>query len=205
MMIKWHPDKNPGNVKKAAEESSVVQQAFECLMDKWERMIYDWFGHAQYLQHRKVIQCFKNYMWTGIDIKKFVGGGGWFKNNTSMMRLWMSPDGVSLCIGKEQIMLDEIALKEQKGPPPFDSIPFDEITDLVRGRKTELLAKKGKKNKEDLYFSVLAGDKTINLEADSPDVADFLSTRMTLLIIDVKKDEDWLDRHYNPPPPPPPR
>ena len=130
MMIKWHPDKNPGKVKEAAEASALVQEAFEVLKNKWERMMYDWFDHAEYLQHRKVISCFKNYMWTGFSCKHFTGGGGMFSSSTTMKRMWMAPDGASINLGKKQIMLDEISMKEfrQKGQKiPFDVVPFEHI------------------------------------------------------------------------------
>merc|ERR1711871_1332184 len=44
--MKYHPDKNVGNEKKAGEMFKDVNEAFSVLSDKDKRGTYDRFGHA---------------------------------------------------------------------------------------------------------------------------------------------------------------
>ena len=76
--------------------------------------------------------------------------------------------------------------------------------DLVTGQVSPLLKKKGSKKRATLYFSLVVKDpanggnvRYVDMQADDADMCTFLSTRMTLLCIDMKNDEAWLDRHYD--------
>ena len=60
-----------------------------------------------------------------------------------------------------------------------------------------MLKSKGSKKKEDLYFSIIGGARTIDLEAESEEMREFLVTRLTILFIDLNEDKTWLERIYD--------
>lgn len=70
-MIRWHPDKvSDAERAIASEKSNRLQNAYNCLSNPWERYLYDWFGMNRFLIHKKVVECFKNYLLSGIEIIK---------------------------------------------------------------------------------------------------------------------------------------
>ena len=191
MMIKWHPDKHRNDAdggKKATEMSGLVQTAFEVLSDPWERSIYDWFGLEQYLLHLKVIQCFKNYMWTGIDIIKHPR-----KGRPRKRMMWLSPDADRINTAKVRIM--EITTPGQKDA--IKGVEVNDIVDIVDGIATDNLKRTGKRARADRYFSIITAERTLDIEAPSAEMKEFLMTRITLLVIDLKKDMEWMERYYD--------
>lgn len=45
LALKWHPDKNPDNIKEAEEKFKEVGEAYACLSDKDKKAVYDRYGH----------------------------------------------------------------------------------------------------------------------------------------------------------------
>lgn len=45
LALKWHPDKNPDNVKEAEDKFKEVGEAYACLSDKEKKAVYDRYGH----------------------------------------------------------------------------------------------------------------------------------------------------------------
>lgn len=45
LAMKWHPDKNPDNIKEAEEKFKEIGEAYACLSDKDKKLIYDKYGH----------------------------------------------------------------------------------------------------------------------------------------------------------------
>lgn len=45
LALKWHPDKNPDDVKVAEERFKEVSEAYEVLSDKQKKQLYDTYGH----------------------------------------------------------------------------------------------------------------------------------------------------------------
>lgn len=45
LVLKWHPDKNPDNLKVAEQKFKDVQEAYNCLTDDIKRINYDRWGH----------------------------------------------------------------------------------------------------------------------------------------------------------------
>lgn len=45
MALKWHPDKNPDNIKEAEEKFKEVGEAYAVLSDQRKKDIYDTYGH----------------------------------------------------------------------------------------------------------------------------------------------------------------
>ena len=67
---------------------------------------------------------------------------------------------------------------------------------MRRGITTDVLKSKGSKKKEDFYFSIIGGARTIDLEAESEEMREFLVTRLTILFIDLNEDKAWLEKVY---------
>lgn len=53
-----------------------------------------------------------------------------------------------------------------------DFIPLESIEKVVKGRQTQVLERAGKKEKENLYFSIIATFRTLDLEAPSEQIRD---------------------------------
>ena len=45
LALKWHPDKNPDNLKEAEEKFKEIGEAYACLSDKDKKAVYDMYGH----------------------------------------------------------------------------------------------------------------------------------------------------------------
>lgn len=45
MAVKWHPDKNPDNLKEAEEKFKEVGEAYSVLSDANKKQVYDTYGH----------------------------------------------------------------------------------------------------------------------------------------------------------------
>ena len=45
LALKWHPDKNPDNIKEAEEKFKEIGEAYACLSDKEKKAVYDRYGH----------------------------------------------------------------------------------------------------------------------------------------------------------------
>lgn len=45
LALKWHPDKNPDNIKEAEEKFKEIGEAYACLSDKEKKEVYDRYGH----------------------------------------------------------------------------------------------------------------------------------------------------------------
>ncbi len=187
LMLQYHPDKcAPDQRDLAAAVSDQIQTAYRVLSDPWEREIYDWFQLEQYLVHLKVLQCFKNYILGGFDIVKHPRKG-WPRKRL----IWLNSDCTMIYAHKQLIPEITPALeKKVKG------ISIKSIKNVTRGISTDVFQRTGKKSKQDRYFSIVADDRTLDLEAPSKEMAEFIGTRITLLIIDLKKDMPWMERYY---------
>jgi len=191
-MIAWHPDKVKDAAKKQDAEamSHLVQTAFRVLSDPWEREIYTWFGLEQYLLHVKVIQCFISFLLAGVDLIKHPKGFGWPRKRV----LWLTSDLREIKTFKRRVTDDDknaAALSDKaKG------VKVASITEVRRGRSTEGLKRTGKDSRADRYFSIVSKDRVLDLEASSAEMAEFFATRLTLMIIDLKRDQQWMKRHY---------
>lgn len=186
-MVKCHPDKVSADEReKAVEHSNRLNDAFKCLSDPWERFVYDYFGLKRYLQNAKVIQCFKNYMLSGIKIIKHPR-----KGFARRRYLWISPDFQWLCIAKERIL--EPNSQQLEG---IKRVRILDIHELTRGITTEVFERTGKPKKQGLYFSIITNERTLDLECESKSRADFLLSRISLLVLDTQKNKKWLQRHF---------
>lgn len=45
LALKWHPDKNPDNLKEAEEKFKEIGEAYACLSDNDKKAVYDRYGH----------------------------------------------------------------------------------------------------------------------------------------------------------------
>ena len=69
-MARWHPDKVAAEeASRSMDMANLIREAYQCLSNKWERVMYDFFGLQQYLVHVRVVQTFKNYLANGVPIK----------------------------------------------------------------------------------------------------------------------------------------
>ena len=71
------------------------------------------------------------------------------------------------------------------------------VSDVKRGRSTDILKRSGRDSKSASYFSLVTADRTLDFCAPSPQMATFIATRITILIIDARQDEAWLNRYYD--------
>jgi curved DNA-binding protein CbpA len=186
-MIKCHPDKVPPEERsKAMEKSNMLQNAFNCLSDPWERYLYDHFGLKRYLQNSKVIQCFKNYLLSGIELTKHPR-----KGYPRKRFFWITPDFEWFMTGRERILEPTAAEREE-----MKGVRISDIHEITRGITTEVFEKTGKPRKQSRYFSIITTERTLDLECESKERCDFLVSRISLLVLDTQKNKKWLQRHF---------
>ncbi len=192
-MIKNHPDKvPPAQRDEAMKKSDMIQNANNCLSDPWERFCYDYFGLKRYLQNQKIVQCFRNYMLSGVDILKHPRKTySYWKAKPLKRKFWISPDFEWLMTGKERILEpDAMERQELKG------VRIADIHDITKGIATEVFETTGKPKKQSRYFSIITNERTLDLEAESKDRADFFFARISLLVIDTQQSRKWLQRYF---------
>jgi hypothetical protein len=187
-LIEWHPDKvSAGKRDQAVQLTDLIQNAYKVLSDPWEREIYDWFGFEQYLLHVKVISCFKNYLVAGIELVKHPR-----KGRPRKRFVWLDRDFTEILTYRRRIMEDQRTGKEK-----IKGVPIGSITDVTTGRVTDVLKRSGKQSHSGRYFSLICADRTLDFECPTDESCTFIATRMKLLIIDLKRDRDWMHRHYD--------
>ena len=187
-LIEWHPDKVRSDKRdQAVKMTDLIQSAFKVLNDPWEREIYDWFGFEQYLLHVKVIACFKNYLVAGIELIKHPR-----KGRPRKRVVWLDREFTEILTYRKRIMEDQRTGKEK-----IKGIPIQTISDVTTGLSTEVLRRTGKSNRAGRYFSIVCKDRTMDFECPTEETCMFIATRMKLLIIDLKRDREWMHRHYD--------
>jgi len=200
MMMKYHPDKFQGSEEEredAAKKSTQIGQAYQALFDPWERRLYDKMGVQQYLIHANVVQCFINYLVTGIWVKKHPHSRkkyGWkIIDRQFVLRrfFWLSTDHQHLNIAKKRnLEPSEEELEKIK------RIPIADIKGIKKGISTDVLAATGKLSKENKYLSIVSDERTLDLELPDQKQREFLASRLELLVISLQKDEQWFDRFH---------
>jgi hypothetical protein len=191
-ILKWHPDKVSDINKKeeAVRMSNLIATAFKTLSDPWEKQCYSYFGLEQYLVHCNVLKCFKAFLVNGVLLIKHPRTG-WPRRRM----VWLDPDQLEIRSNKKRVYTDQSTpksvLAKTKG------IPIMNIIDVRRGRSTDVLKRTGRDAKATLYFSLITRERTFDLEAPSIEMAQFIATRLTLLIIDIQRNEKWLNRFYD--------
>lgn len=186
-MIKAHPDKVPlADREQALERSILLQNSFDCLSDEWERYLYDYFGLKRYLQNVKVLGCFKNYLLSGIEVIKHPR-----KGYPRRRFFWISPDFEWINTGPERI------LEPQEWEKTYiKGVRILDIIDITRGINTDVFARTGSRAKHNRYISLITPDRTLDIEMERPDRADFMFSRLSLLVIDHQKNKKWLQRYF---------
>ena len=48
LAVKWHPDKNPNNIKEAEEKFKQISMAYQILSDPIKKKQYDYSGNVQH-------------------------------------------------------------------------------------------------------------------------------------------------------------
>ena len=81
-----------------------ISQAYNVLKEAWTRNLYDMFGLEQYLLHQEVIQCFKSYMWNGIELLKHSRGFSGIFSGPQKRKMWLSEEGDRICIGEKKVI-----------------------------------------------------------------------------------------------------
>ena len=66
--MRWHPDRNPGNVEEATRVFQIIEHAYSILSDPHERAWYD--GHRNISMNE-----FGEFAATSVDINKYFGAG----------------------------------------------------------------------------------------------------------------------------------
>jgi len=205
LMILWHPDKNRDNIEEANRKANLVKDAYECLSNKWERHVYDKIGLEGYLFHCKMIQTFKNYLRSGLKIKKHGRNGkrygiealGLTYYSPKRRMLWLDHQGTHLCTGPVRIL--EAVTEREKAS--IKQVKVQDVTEIKKGKSTEVFERTGVESKARRYFSIVTPDRTLDIEVISLEQRDFLATRIALLVIDSQKNEEWLEKHYKEHPP----
>lgn len=200
LMIRWHPDKNQDNIGHATKQANLVQDAYAVLSDDWERTVYDAFGLKQYLVHAQTVKAIKSYLITGVAIKKHgrndkrsgIKSLGLTFYQPRKRILWLDFNGKSLNIGQKRIL----EVKNEKELAGIKKVDIDEITGIRRGMSTEVFQRTGNASRSSRYFSIISDSRTLDLEAESAQQCDFLASRLTLLILDLQKNEHWLREYY---------
>ena len=59
-----------------------------------------------------------------------------------------------------------------------------------------MLKRSGKDKKADRYFSIISDERSLDFEASSAANASLIATRLTLLIIDLKRDSKWWNVNF---------
>lgn len=205
LMIFWHPDKNRDNVEEANRKANLVKDAYDCLSNKWERHVYDKIGLEGYLFHVKIIQTFKNYLRSGVKIKKHGRNGkrygiealGLTYYSPKRRVLWLDHQGTHICTGPVRI-LEAVTEKEKSS---IKKVKIENITEIKKGISTEVFDRTGIESKAKRYFSLVTPERSLDIEVAARETREFLSTRLSLLVADIQRNEDWLDRHYKAHPP----
>jgi curved DNA-binding protein CbpA len=187
-LIEWHPDKvKPEKREDAVRMTDLIQSAFRVLSDPWERDIYDWFGFEQYLIHVKVIACYKNYLVAGIELIKHPR-----KGRPRKRMVWLDKDFTEILTFRKRVMEDQ-----RNGKEKIKGVAISSITEVTTGRTTEVLKRTGRASHNNRYFSLVCADRTLDFECPSEESCKFIATRIKLLIIDIKRDKEWMHRHYD--------
>ena len=187
-LIEWHPDKVKAEKREqAVKMTDVIQNAYRVLSDPWEREIYDWFGFQQYLLHVKVLECFKNYLVAGIELVKHPR-----KGRPRKRVVWLDKDLGEILTFKRRVMEDQ-----RNGKEKIKGVAISTITNVTTGRATDVLKRTGRASHNERYFSLVCADRTLDFECPSEESCSFIATRMKLLIIDLKRDREWMHRHYD--------
>jgi len=63
--------------------------------------------------------------------------------------------------------------------------------------QTDVFRRTGIPRRWDRYFSIVTEDRTLDLEAETPASAEFLASRLMLMIIDIQKNMKWMGRYYD--------
>lgn len=199
LMIKWHPDKNPDNIKEATQNSNLVTDAYTVLSDPWERQIYDHLGLEHYLIHAKTLQAFKNYMWSGIRIKKHGRNGkrygirGMISFYPAKRRyLWLDFHCKSINTGPARIL----EAQTDKEKDSIKSVSMSSITEVKKGMKTEVFLRTGTLSRQQHYLSIISPERTLDIETETIEQRNFLATRISLLVFDLQRNKEKLFNHY---------
>lgn len=199
LMIKWHPDKNPENIKEATQNSNLVTDAYTVLSDPWEREIYDHLGLEHYLIHAKTLQAFKNYMWSGIRIKKHGRNGkrygirGMISFYPAKRRyLWLDFHCKSINTGPSRIL----EAQTDKERDSIKSVSMSSITEVKKGMATEVFLRTGSLSRQQHYLSIISPERTLDIETETVEQRNFLATRISLLVFDLQRNKEKLFNHY---------
>jgi len=186
-MIKWHPDKMPMEERQAAQDkANLLQSAYNCLSSPWERYLYDWLGLKRYLYHVKVIQSFKNYMLTGFPVTKHPR-----KGYPRLRTMWISPDWAFLQTAPERILEPDVTNQYM-----IKGVRITDVHDVVRGITTEVFERTGAPKKQNRYFSIIASDRTLDIECETKERCDFLFSRISMLVFDTQQNRKWAERFF---------
>jgi curved DNA-binding protein CbpA len=186
-MIKWHPDKvNAEERDLAQEKANMLQSAYNCLSNPWERFLYDWLGLKRYLYHVKVIQSFKNYMLTGFPIIKHPRKG--YPRERVM---WISPDWQFIQTARERVLEPEFDDLEM-----IKGMRITDVHDVVRGITTGVFERTGVPKKQSRYFSLIGSERTMDVECETKERCDFLFSRISMLVFDTQQNRKWAERFF---------
>lgn len=201
LMKVYHPDKvQDVDDLEIQKKTQTIQKAYQCLMDDWERTLYDEMGLEQYLVHEKVVQCFINYMVTGISVRKHprkTHGAGPLKSIFKGMSIkkkhfWLDVDHLHFCTAKKHNLEPT---KEDLENKVIKRVEIANISKIVKGMGTEVLQHTGKSSRKNRYFSIICDERSLDLETESSQ-RDFLHSRLTLLTIHLQKNHSWLKDWY---------
>lgn len=82
----------------------------------------------------------------------------------------------------DRIFWQKTGLKELK-PKKEQSISISEISAIVQGCETDVFKRSGNKNDSDKYVSLVAGERTLDMEAPSPEEASSLYAGFQSLVL----------------------
>jgi hypothetical protein len=124
-----------------------------------------------------------------VDLVKHPKGYGWPRKRV----LWLTTDLRELKTFKRRVV------DEKNGPAleaKMKGVKLANVTEVRRGRSTDGLLRTGKDKHAKRYFSIISKERTLDLEASSDEMAEFIVVRLTLLIIDLQRNRQWMQRHY---------